>query len=207
LRYKRPPFSLRLALFLILAASLTYSQQAGSNSVPLEPLPPFSGSNAFGSTYVSLDSWIYQAFDRLHALGYVDTAYLGLRPWARLACLHMLQETSEKLSGALGDAEARRLFNALAKEFTHEINIHDPGKSAAHAEVDSVYGRAMGIAGPPINDSYHFGQTITNDYGRPYQEGFNAISGFSARAEDFRFTLKNINTPRVEPPTLILYAL
>ena len=141
------------------------------------------------STYVSLDSWIYPAFDRLHALGYADTAFLGLRPWTRLACLHMLQETSEKLSGAPRDAEARRLFNALAKEFKHEINIHENGKSAAHAEVDSVYGRAMGIAGPPINDSYHFGQTIINDYGRPYQEGFNAISGFSARAEDFRFTL------------------
>jgi hypothetical protein len=162
--------------------------QAGSE-IPLEPLPVFSGSNAFGSTYVSLDSWIYPAFERLHALGYIDTAYLGLRPWTRLACLHMLQETSEKLDGAPRDVEARRIFNALAKEFKHEVDEHKSGKSDAHAEVDSVYGRAMGIAGPPINDSYHFGQTIINDYGRPYQEGFNAISGFSARAEDFRFTL------------------
>jgi hypothetical protein len=101
----------------------------------------------------------------------------------------MLQETSEKLDGAPHDAEARRLFNALAKEFKHEVEGSGYGKSAAHAEVDSVYGRATGVAGPPINDSYHFGQTIINDYGRPYQEGFNAVSGFSARAEDYRFTL------------------
>jgi hypothetical protein len=47
----------------------------------------------------------------------------------------------------------------------------------------------MGISGTPINDSYHFGQTIINDYGRPYQEGFNAITGFSARAEDMRFSV------------------
>ena len=174
-----------LVLFLIFTAPLTYSQQTGSESIPLEKLPVFSGSNAFGSTYVSLDSWIYPAFDRLRALGYVDTAYLGLRPWTRLACLHILQETSEKLDSTPGDAEARRVFNALAKEFKHEVDIQEHGKSAAHAEVDSVYGRAMGIAGPPINDSYHFGQTIINDYGRPYQEGFNAISGFSARAKTF----------------------
>jgi hypothetical protein len=180
---------LGLGLFFIVTTSLAYSQQTGPGAVPLEPLPFFSGSNAFGSTYVSFDNWIYPAFDRLHALGYVDTAYLGLRPWTRLACLHMLQETSEKLAGAPHDAEARRLFNALAKEFKHEVYIDDYKKSTAHAEVDSVYGRAMGIAGPPLNDSYHFGQTIINDYGRPYQESFNAISGFSARAEDFRFTL------------------
>jgi len=101
----------------------------------------------------------------------------------------MLQETSGKLGSAPRDAEARRIFNALAKEFKHEVDSHEHGQSLVHAEVDSVYARAMGIAGPPINDSYHFGQTIINDYGRPYQEGFNAISGFSARAEDFRFTL------------------
>jgi hypothetical protein len=55
----------RLALFLIFTAPLTYSQQTCSESIPLEPLPIFSGSNAFGSTYVSFDSWIYPAFDRL----------------------------------------------------------------------------------------------------------------------------------------------
>jgi hypothetical protein len=47
----------------------------------------------------------------------------------------------------------------------------------------------MGIVGQPINDSYHFGQTIINDYGRPYEEGFNAITGFSGRAEYSRFSL------------------
>lgn len=29
-----------------------------------------------GSTYVPVDSWIYPALDRLHGLGYVDTAFL-----------------------------------------------------------------------------------------------------------------------------------
>lgn len=178
-----------LAFFLIFGASFSSAQRASSEVVPLEPLRDYAGSNAFGSTYVSLDSWIYPAFERLHALGYVDTAYLGLRPWTRLACLHILQLTSEKLAAAPHDSEARRFFNSLVKEFRNEVEGYDYGKSAAHAEVDSIYGRAMEINGPPINDSYHFGQTIINDYGRPYEEGFNAITGFSTRAEDHRFSL------------------
>jgi hypothetical protein len=47
----------------------------------------------------------------------------------------------------------------------------------------------MGIDGKPLNDSYHFGQTIINDYGRPYQEGFNTVDGFSGYATEGRFTL------------------
>jgi Capsule assembly protein Wzi len=39
-----------------------------------------------------------------------------------------------------------------------------------------------GISGPPLHDGYHFGQTIINDYGRPYGEGFNNITGASAHA-------------------------
>ncbi len=45
----------------------------------------------------------------------------------------------------------------------------------------------MDIAGKPINDSYHFGQSLINDEGRPYQQGVNNVTGFSARAEDRRF--------------------
>ena len=46
------------------------------------------------------------------------------------------------------------------------------------------------IKGRPINDSYHFGQTIINDDGRPYQGGFNAITGFIATAESHRLSLE-----------------
>ena len=45
------------------------------------------------------------------------------------------------------------------------------------------------ISGPPLTDSYHFGQTIINNYGRPYQQGFNSYDGFSAYATEGRFTL------------------
>ena len=50
-------------------------------------------------------------------------------------------------------------------------------------QLSSVYTRVVGIAGQPLN-SNNLGQTIVNDYGRPYQQGFNNYTGFTARAED-----------------------
>src|SRR4029077_2277400 len=45
------------------------------------------------------------------------------------------------------------------------------------------YTRMTGISGTPLRDSYHFGQTLVNDNGRPYWTGFNNITGVSAEAE------------------------
>jgi len=56
-----------------------------------------SGTGWEGSTYVPVDNWIYPALDRLHALGYVDSAFLGLRPWTRGSVRLMLEEVEEAL--------------------------------------------------------------------------------------------------------------
>jgi hypothetical protein len=40
-----------------------------------------------------------------------------------------------------------------------------------------------------MRDGYHFGQTITNDFGRPYGEGFNSVTGVEASAEAGPFAL------------------
>jgi hypothetical protein len=40
-----------------------------------------------------------------------------------------------------------------------------------------------------VNDSYHFGQSIYNDFGRPYQEGFNNQTGTEGSASYGRFEL------------------
>ncbi len=156
-------------------------------------LPP-DGSGISGSVYVSLDSWIYPALERLQALGYLDSAFLGLRPWTRLSCLHMLEETQTRLATSPADnpanQEARHIFAALAREFGHEDDTFHFSQFNGHAEVDRLYARALGIGGTPLNDSQHFGQTVINDYGRPFQQGFNGLTGFSARAEEVRFSLK-----------------
>lgn len=44
-----------------------------------------------------------------------------------------------------------------------------------------------GISGTPLRDSYHLGQSIVNDYGRPYADGFNNYSGVSGYATAGRF--------------------
>ena len=177
-----------LKLLLVLGLMTAMSVASAQNSMP-GPLPTPESSGSAGSVYVSLDSWIYPAFDRLYALGYADTAFLGLRPWTRLSCLHILEETQDKIDLAPDDSEAKRIFAALTREFAPETEATSLGGSIGRAELDELYSRALYIAGRPLTDSAHFGQTIINDYGRPYEEGFNAIDGFIARAEKGRFSL------------------
>jgi hypothetical protein len=141
-----------------------------------------------GSTYVPIDSWIYPALDRLQALGYINYAYRGLRPWTRSSITHMLNQTAEFQDFTANDDEAYQIYLALRKELnTPQLtwaDLPNPRNS-----FDSAYTRLGGISGTPLRDSFHLGQTFVNDYGRPYQEGFNPIVGFSTRSEVGRFAL------------------
>src|SRR5437870_4675603 len=67
-------------------------------------------------------------------------------------------------------------------EFADETARLD-GAANLGASLDSVYVRTTNISGAPLRDGYHFGQTIINDYGRPYGEGFNSVDGFTAHSE------------------------
>lgn len=137
-----------------------------------------------GSSYVPLDSWVYPAIDRLAALGYAPTAFAGLRPWTRLECARIVEEAGSFLTNGseTESTEARSLFEALQGEFAVEARRRQ-GAGNVSFEIESLYGRVTGISGRPLQDSYHFGQTIINDYGRPYGEGANLVGGFAARGE------------------------
>jgi hypothetical protein len=127
------------------------------------------------SPYVPMDSWVYPAFDRLAALGVTNSALVGLRPWTRTECARILEEISTELDAANPD-EAWRTYSTLAREFTPELT----GERSNYLALDSVYARVTGISGTPLTDGYHFGQTIVNDFGRPYQSGTNGLTGFSS---------------------------
>jgi hypothetical protein len=145
-----------------------------------------------GSPYVELDSWIYSAIERLAALGYIHTAFLGQRPWTRIECAHLVEEASDRVAfdGESGSREAARLYYALEREFASDLETASGGSGGGYtARLESLYSITTGINGTPLNDSYHFGQTIINNYGRPYQEGFNTYDGFSGYATAGRFTL------------------
>ena len=45
-----------------------------------------------------------------------------------------------------------------------------------------MYSRSTAISGTPLTDGFHFGQTIVNDYGRPYSSGFNNVTGVTGWA-------------------------
>ena len=73
------------------------------------------------------------------------------------------------------------LYHALANEFGIESELMN-GERNLNAQLESVYSRFLGISGTPLTDNYHFGQTLLNDYGRPYENGFNAVDGASGWA-------------------------
>lgn len=144
--------------------------------------------SAMGSPYVPLDSWIYPLIDRIIAMGIIDDAILGMKPWTRLECARLVNEAGERLQDAGAETEASRLYDALQQEFVPEIALLGGGSNRS-AHLESVYTRLTGISGPPLTDGYHFGQTLINDFGRPFQEGFNNIAGFSGWATAGRWVL------------------
>ena len=134
-------------------------------------------SNNMGSPYVPLDSWIYPALLRLAGMGALDTAFLGMRPWTRSECARLLSEASDYIEAGVGGPEAEQTYRLLEIEFRDELE--GPGDERIRARLESLYARVTGISGQPLTNAYQYGQTITNDFGRPFQEGFNTVDGFS----------------------------
>src|SRR6266566_3617703 len=132
-----------------------------------------------GSPYVPLDSWIYPALYRLAAMGLIDSGFAGMRPWTRNECVRLLDEVGDRVESGVGGTEAEKMYNSLEAEFHSDRERIDSG-GRGRAQVESIYGRMTEISGQPLTDGNHFGQTITNDFGRPYQEGFNFVGGVSA---------------------------
>jgi membrane-associated phospholipid phosphatase len=166
-----------------------------------------------GSSYVPPDSWVYPLFERLAAMGYIHTAYLGIRPWTRMQCARFLEEASDSLrydggKGAEDPAgpdhgsghQAGKLYSVLSREFAEETRRLD-GAANLGVKLDSVYQRTANISGRPLTDGYHFAQTLVNDYGRPYGQGFNAVSGVSGHTDagllSFSFQGEYQHAPRL----------
>ena len=139
------------------------------------------------SPYLPVDNWIYPAVLRLYSLGYVDTAYLGLRPWTQNSLHQMLEEAEQRLTKASPSTaadEAEGIVEALWREVA--ANCASPSKQI---RVESAYTVAREISGTPLRDSFHLGQSIVNDYGRPYENGFNNFTGISGSATAGRFVV------------------
>jgi hypothetical protein len=155
------------------------------------PSASFCESSARDWAYIPVDSWVYPAMLRLYSLGFVDTIYLGMRPWTRSSVVHMLEEAEARIedadpSPALG--EAQDLFKALRQELDRDSGVPCV-LYRGEARVESIYTVARAISGTPLRDSFHLGQSIVNDYGRPYANGFNSYSGIGGHAVAGRLVL------------------
>jgi membrane-associated phospholipid phosphatase len=154
---------------------------------PIQHRPPLDipvDPDQIGSVNVPMDSWVYPALDRLAALGFIPTQSQSIRPWTRQECLRQLQE-AEELAADSQDfrpaavQEAQRLIHDLRYEFADDESATAANESLT---LGTVYARYGTIAGPALADSYHFGQTWWNDFGRPLGRGSSMIAGYSIRA-------------------------
>jgi hypothetical protein len=142
-----------------------------------------------------MSSWIYDGLDRLAAFGLIPSQITGLRPWTRAECRRQTREAEEQFQKSLGEYTPQPMVGdlsaigveaaAIVAELHRELD--SPGPAASAVTLQSVYTRNGVIAGPPLNDSFHFGQTWTDDDGRPFGRGWNSYTGFTANAESGRF--------------------
>jgi membrane-associated phospholipid phosphatase len=146
-------------------------------------------SKNMGSPYVPLDSWTYSAIDRLTALGYIHTGFADMRPWTRIECARQIKEAADLIAeDETQDSESQKLYSDLHQEFAPELGLLDGGENA-ELRLESAYTRSTEIAGKPLTDGDHFGQTIINDFGRPEEQGFNNVSGMSGWGSYGPFTV------------------
>jgi len=139
-----------------------------------------------GTTSVPLDSWTYPVFDRLASLGYIVSAYEGLKPWTRTECARMTEEARDSLMSTVNDNphvhdQAMEFLAALETEFSDEIQVMQGGRPSPF-EVDEMYARVVSASGPVLTDGFHFGQTFGYDLGRPFRRGTNYVTGAAFRA-------------------------
>jgi hypothetical protein len=145
--------------------------------------------SVLGSPYIPVDSWVYPAILRLYSLGFVDKVFLGMRPWTRSSVGHIMDAAGARIADTDGGPaadEAQDIYDALM----HELRSDAEGPCVSrqsNAHIESVYSVGRAISGTPLRDSYHLGSTIINDYGRPYENGFNNYTGASGYATVGRF--------------------
>ena len=114
----RSCFSSGSILLIVLTSALSMWAQTGN----AKPPGAYDRNPAnMASPYVPLDSWVYAAIDRLAALGYVQTDFVGQRPWTRMECARLLAEADERAASDDSNTESIDLYRALTNEFAMEL--------------------------------------------------------------------------------------
>jgi hypothetical protein len=112
--------------------------------------PDTSKIPSHASTYVPIESWVYPAFERLAAEGYLPSAFFSLRPWTRNECARLVQEAEARTPPPPAGSDVPGLLKALRQEFAPELSDVGPPRYAG--QIESVDQRATVIAGRPLTD-------------------------------------------------------
>src|SRR5262249_23695511 len=96
-------------------------------------------------------------------------------------CARQIEEAAYFAQDLAPSSPVAKEIQSLQAEFSNESEHYYT------AQIDSIYSRYTGISGLPLRDSYHFGQTLWNDFGRPYDQGGNVITGATASSVAGRF--------------------
>ena len=160
-----------------LAAETPEAGGGAAQAVPDSGRPmPVCEPSTLDSPYIPVDSWVYPAVMRVYGLGYIDTVFLGLRPWTRSSLENMLENAGAHIDDAQdapddATTQAKEIYGALDREL--HPDIQGPcGIFRGKVRIESIYSTSRAITGTPLHDSFHLGQTVINDYGRPYENGF-----------------------------------
>ena len=127
----------------LVSPSLGATPAAGEGMADKGYRPPASPCRiaGMGSPFIPVDSWMYVSLTRLYTLGYLDTAFLGLRPWTRLSVIHMMEDTGALLEDAPDNAttdEAQEIYDAVMRE----LNVDASGPCLGHrgqTRLESAY--------------------------------------------------------------------
>src|SRR5205807_8360817 len=95
-----------------------------------------------------------------------------------LECARLVEEAGQSIDNENAAPIVMATYQRLAKEFAPEI---EGPTSNSEGRVEELYARAGFISGQPLADDYHFAKTMVDDFGRPFGQGANAITGISSR--------------------------
>ena len=137
---------------------ITAAQASTVVARPGAPVSPIGLESAQGSTYIPLDSWVYPQMLRLYSLGYVSSAFIGMRPWTRASVTHMLELSANDIYNSEDD-QAIEIYQSVRQYLEPGLSLTGNAEqgNAPVAQLSNVYTRLMGIGGTPLRDSYHVG--------------------------------------------------
>ena len=110
---------------------------------PYLPVVELPHHDNLSSGYIPVDSFVYPEALRLYSLGYLDTAFINMRPWTRRSLLHMLQLSTPAIMSD-GNGQAIEILAKL-NEYLAAEDPSAPMQGLHFRARGQVYGHPVGL--------------------------------------------------------------